>query len=101
MIDAILRRFHRWPYQCRACAGRFHANLRFPEKKEPLPRLRVPMPPAGLSARPTEPTARIVVRADSHEQLDHILCALDRAISSYGRGQPAQPATQEARRTGN
>lgn len=39
------------------------------------------------------PQARIVVEADSHEQLNNILLALDRAVHSYQHASQAQTET--------
>jgi hypothetical protein len=40
-----------------------------------------------------EPVAQVVIRAETHEQLDHILLALNQAIRSYGAPVAPDPAT--------
>jgi hypothetical protein len=39
----------------------------------------------AFRAHSEKPQAKIVVQAETHEQLNHILLALDKAISSYGK----------------
>jgi hypothetical protein len=39
----------------------------------------------AFRAHCAKPQAKIVVQADTHEQLNHILLTLDKAISAYGK----------------
>jgi hypothetical protein len=48
----------------------------------------------AFRAHPAKPQAKIVVQAETHEQLNHILLTLDKAINSYGKS--AQPENSRA-----
>jgi hypothetical protein len=39
----------------------------------------------AFRADTAKPQAKIVVQAETHEQLNHILLTLDKAINSYGK----------------
>jgi hypothetical protein len=39
----------------------------------------------AFRAHSAKPQAKIVVQADTHEQLNHILLTLDKAINAYGK----------------
>ena len=44
---------------------------------------------------PEKPIAKIVVEADNHDQLNHILLALNRAVSSY-QTQHSEPLREKS-----
>jgi hypothetical protein len=48
----------------------------------------------AFRAHPAKPQAKIVLQAETHEQLDHILLTLDKAINSYGKS--AKPESTRA-----
>ena len=97
LIDHLRALFNRWPYRCRDCARRFTGNVRW---QEPITG-RVRRKPADMVSRKAsgEPTAQILVRAETHEQLDHILLALNNAVSAYGRAEPVRPSATETQHT--
>ncbi len=96
MLDNIKASMGSWPFQCDACGQRFTATRRYlPARPEPAAQHR-PQPhraerdadgPAMAFKRQTErPTAKVVIEADDDVQLDQILSALHRAVSSYQPG---------------
>jgi hypothetical protein len=40
-------------------------------------------PEMASHRHPNQPTAKVVIQADSHEQLDQVLLALQRAVARY------------------
>ncbi len=48
----------------------------------------------AFRAHSAKPQAKIVVQADTHEQLNHILLTLDKAINAYGKS--TQPENSRA-----
>lgn len=94
----------RYPYRCAACGLRFRATGRYAntgpaqQKAHSAGGARSEAPKASTAnsgpemafrAHPAKPQAKIVVQAETHEQLNHILLTLDKAINSYG--QSARP----------
>jgi hypothetical protein len=71
-MDKLLSWVGRWPYECRTCNRRFHHTSRWG-----------PVAPKAGKRRvtPHGPVAHVVVKADTHEQLDHILLALHNAVT--------------------
>jgi len=93
-----------YPYRCRACAYRFHLRQRVCGPPEAAARSTVLEARDGSVAvafrqAAMRPMARIVVSADSDEQLNNVLLTLERAISSYetGRGETQECGAREAR----
>jgi hypothetical protein len=46
----------------------------------------------AFRAHPAKPHAKIVVQAETHEQLNHILLTLDKALNSYGKSARPEPS---------
>ena len=74
-----------WPYRCQQCSARFRLPARdysgAGRKREPE-KLASAAPPEIESYRhPDRPIAKVVIQADSHEQLDRVLLALERAVA--------------------
>jgi hypothetical protein len=70
------------------CGRRFTAAQRYP----PRPQAKPIVPPDAQMAfrtHPEKPIAKIVVEADDHNQLNQILLALHRAVTSY-QTQPSE-----------
>ena len=106
-----------WPYRCEDCGLRFHARGRSlaeiaardaaknkrKAKEETRTRTKdyaqasSEDQAAAMAFRTdsVKPHAKVVISADTHEQLNHILLALDRAVSSYQ--QQSEQAPQEDR----
>jgi len=90
VVDQINRCIGRWPYRCFSCNTRFyHRDRWIAPGREPRQQTRATPPPAV-------PTAQIVVKAETHEQLDSLLLALHDAISSHQSKQP-EPVSQSRR----
>lgn len=47
----------------------------------------------AFRADPAKPQAKIVVQAETHEQLNHILLALDKAIHTYEKNARTENAS--------
>src|SRR5947209_7993632 len=89
--------FGLWPYRCQRCGLRFAARGRHSDRRPtttPSTGSRIKNESAASSPSPEgpamafrthtdKPQAKIIVRAESHEQLNQILLSLDRAIHSY------------------
>ena len=82
------------------CGKRFHASQRNPPphpgqgrtvSERPARDTRSTGPQVDTRSDPVRPTAKIVLEADSHDQMNAILLALSRAVSSY-----EQPVKQHA-----
>lgn len=93
-----------WPYRCEDCGQRFHARGRHtpqqsqPEQPEPRSARREAAsegPAMAFRADAVKPQAKVVIAADSHEQLSEILLALDRAVSSYQRKSKRAAANEQ------
>jgi hypothetical protein len=52
----------------------------------------------AFRTHPEKPHAKIVVQAESHEQLNHILLALNQAINSYQKTSKKQEQTASSYR---
>ena len=84
-----------WPYRCEDCERRFYARGRHlrPDPQPTQAGTRSAFAAAAGSEGPAmafradavKPQAKVVIAADSHEQLNDILLALDRAVNSYQR----------------
>jgi hypothetical protein len=88
--DTILGWLGRWPWRCRACLATFHARQR-------LVPVRLPEPvrqPVECRRKHTEPSAAVLVRASSPQQLENILLALHEAV----RREQELPADEPAER---
>ena len=91
MFDHIRAQFGRWPFCCRNCGKRFRASQRYPSPpqqyspaNEPEARDKRPAgPQMAYRSDPIRPTAKIVLQADDHAQMNQILLALNRVVSSY------------------
>ncbi len=109
LADHLLAGLGRWPYRCDECGLRLWAAQRRRPRETPARQTQgetggqfrayaqkaataqsAPSGP-GIAFRTDggKPQAKIVLQADSHEQLNHILLALNRAVMSY------QPQAQE------
>jgi hypothetical protein len=98
ILNKIRSTFNSWPYRCLSCGVCFHANQRQPgydtgpsSRTEP-PRAQQAKtsaqqdsdgPRVAYRTEPVRPYAKIVLEADTHEQMDAILMALDRAVSMH------------------
>jgi len=103
IFDHIRAQLGRWPYICRSCRKCFRASLRYPPPRpKPYSRAKEEMRQDTSSAGPqmayradTErPVAKIVLRADTHAQMDEILLAMGRAVARYERPVRQYSATQ-------
>src|SRR4051794_1136523 len=100
--DEIQSWFGRYPYRCSACGLRFRMTGRYRDRdrsstrsasrpseraqhQTPKPTPASSGPEMAFRAHAEKPQAKIVVQAETHEQLNHILLTLDKAISSYGK----------------
>ncbi len=99
-----------WPYRCETCARRFVAARRYFDnrvaqqetlrQKQPRQEQRRQAEQAGpgmaFRSDPVRPVAKIVIQANDHAQLDKILVALHRAVSSYQQpvSEPANAGTR-------
>jgi hypothetical protein len=92
-----------YPYRCGECGERFYAVGRRPGGS-PAPQYVDPLIirprdfEVAFRADAVKPVAQVMVRADTHAELNQILLTLGRAISSYGRGGSAK-ATDTAAAT--
>ena len=103
LIDQLKAALGRWPFRCESCAYRFAAPHRHVVKDETSSHSTAEKrPESGTSYRKhatqsakqgpemafrtqgPKPHAKIVLQAETHEQLDQILLALDRAVNAYG-----------------
>src|SRR5437660_4286949 len=95
--DQIQSWMGRYPYRCAACGLRFRATGRYADKRPARQkaqsaggaRSQAPKasavssgPEMAFRAHPAKPQAKIVVQAETHEQLNQILLTLDTAINS-------------------
>ncbi len=95
--------FGRWPYRCEHCHLRFWAKGRFAPRSQGQSQTgRVGHtstnttqkgPEMAFRTHNQKPQAKIVVQAESHEQLNHILLALDRAVQTYQQTSKKQEQT--------
>src|SRR4051812_14159369 len=109
--DRISSWIGRYPYRCQHCGMRFRAAGRYvnPNSRNPksthserakdqygAPRATSGQcgPDMVFRAHAAKPQAKIVVQAETHEQLNQILLTLDKAINSYGRS--ARPEKTQA-----
>jgi hypothetical protein len=83
LIDQILCWFGRWPYRCLSCNQRFYSTQRWPPRQAGHQDGR-----KASRAEQWAPTAQIVVKAETHKQLDSLLLALHTAISSHEAKRP-------------
>jgi hypothetical protein len=100
--------FGRWPYRCYRCGRRFWTGKRYiPPFTEPSQTERARTtstnaaqehPEMAFRTHPEKPHAKIVVQAESHEQLNHILLALNQAINSYQKTSKKQEQTASSYR---
>jgi hypothetical protein len=89
--DAVHRLIDRWPYHCRACNRKFYGVFRVPQDDAPPASAPPPGPSVECREKHDSPTAAVVIRADSNEQLTAILLALSDAVDKHK--QPAQTRT--------
>jgi hypothetical protein len=97
-LDKIRAAFNRWPYYCGDCGLKFHEKGRHPESENAKTNPTSEKPEAAPAAGPVmafrkdevRPQAKVVIEADSHEQLSRILMALDRAVVAYQRQAEAE-----------
>ena len=95
VLDQLKAALGWWPYRCDDCGLRFHARGRslsspIPEASDEVPNYGPSVsfssedgPAMAFRADVLRPQAKIVVSAENYDQLNHILLALDRAVSSY------------------
>jgi hypothetical protein len=89
--ENILARVGYWPYRCLECSERFRLRMRnhVPQTATPKPETKAEMKPDDVGPEvashrhPHQPVAKVVIQADSHEQLDQVLLALQRAVARY------------------
>jgi hypothetical protein len=92
-----------WPYRCEHCGLRFWANKRYtphPQgqsqtgntRNKPINNAKEG-PAMAFRTHREKPQAKIVVQAESHEQLNHILLALNQAVNSYQQTSKKQEQT--------
>src|SRR5438309_3832038 len=91
----------RYPYRCQACGFRFRATGRYldaqpaakttyttggqQQYRAPKPASPASGPEMAFRTDMAKPQEKIVVQAETHEQLNQILLTLDKAINSYGK----------------
>src|SRR3954468_10006148 len=99
--DQIQSWVGRYPYRCGACGLRFCATGPYldthpaanstytagaqQQHRAPNPAAAASGPEMAFRTDMTKPQAKIVVQAETHEQLNHILLTLDAAINAYGK----------------
>jgi len=109
--DEVQSWFGRYPYRCANCGRRFRATGRYLDRQSAQSSSNASgaHPSGGATAyqganaagtsdgpemvfraHPAKPQAKIVVQAETHEQLNHILLTLDKAINSYGKSAKAE-----------
>lgn len=107
--DNLQAWFGRYPYRCEDCGLRFAATGRYLDRESGNARNDYAKsspqyatagqngsagPEMAFRSHPAKPQAKIVVQAETHEQLNHILLSLDKAINSYGKS--AKPDSARA-----
>jgi hypothetical protein len=90
-----------WPFACNTCGRRFTANRRYvpaspyPEANPLTDQRRTEAshsgPEMAFRRDAVKPTAKVIIQADDTVQLDQILIALHRAVSSC-----QQPAREQS-----
>src|SRR3954462_6075870 len=100
--------FGRWPYRCQHCGLRFRAHQRYapsPQSHSPTGNQRNAAtnmaqegPEMAFRTHREKPQAKIVVQAESHEQLNRILLALNQAVNSYQQTSKKQEQTTSSYR---
>ena len=112
----------RWPYRCDDCGLRFAAPFRYPEDAAHLAEAALKTTAQDVSGadfrayasdaerqgpdmvfrtQAGKPQAKIVLQADTHEQLNQILLTLNRAVNAYqtrSRTHASQAETASAAR---
>ncbi len=99
VCDRVQSWFGRYPYRCSGCGQRFRSLGRYADRNPARPNPQQPAahghqtagptasasskPEMAFRAHPEKPQAKIVVQAETHEQLNHILLTLDKAIHAY------------------
>jgi hypothetical protein len=83
VLDALRSWSGYWPYRCFDCGRRaFYRGRRLStaafKAAKPAKGSK-----AGVLISADKPTAQIVIQAETQAQLDHVLLALSRAVSSY------------------
>lgn len=103
IFDHINAQFGRWPYICRSCRRCFRASLRYPPpspkqqsraKEHAAQKTSSTTPQMAYRADTERPVAKIVLRADTHAQMDEMLLAIGRAIAGYERPVRQHSATE-------
>jgi hypothetical protein len=93
ILAQVRATFGLWPYRCLDCGKRFHLRQRYPFQQPvtsttmesdwgSLDRAQFIGVQAEYRTDLMRPVAKIVVHADSHDQLGSILLALSRAVSA-------------------
>jgi hypothetical protein len=102
MADRLFAYAGYWPYRCRECGARFRLPLRdyrLPAtRRESSKRTDEAGPDMACRKHPERPLAKVVIEADSHEQLDQILLALGRAVHQSNHSSRATDAEFAKRR---
>ena len=97
--DRLRTWFGRWPYRCQNCGLRFWAQGRYAPRSQRRSTNDTATnhshngPEMAFRTHTQKPQAKIVVQAESHEQLNHILLALNQAVSSYQHASNKQEQT--------
>ena len=78
----------RWPYRCKDCSFRFRRRIRYaapPPSPTPGTTARALEPRVDLAFRthPCIPLAKVLLRAESQEQLEQMLVTIERTVGSY------------------
>lgn len=90
VIDRVRSAVGQWPYVCRACGERFYLGQRRPS--QPADRENKDLrasdvgsegPQLAYRPDPVRPHAKILVQAETQEQLDFVLLALSQAVSAH------------------
>lgn len=95
MADRLFACAGYWPYRCRECGARFRLPLRDyrpPVTRRESPKTDAAGPDMACRKHPERPLAKVVIEADSHEQLDQILLALGQVVSQSNRSSRATDA---------
>ena len=89
MGDNIFASAGYWPYRCQHCSARFRLPAReynSADRNRKQEKLVGSAGPEMESYRhPDRPIAKIMIQADSHEQLDRVLLALERAVAQQDK----------------
>jgi hypothetical protein len=86
--DYLWGRVGLWPYHCKDCGRRFRLPVRhYPTRSDtaraPVTRAPEAKPNLAFRTHPSIPLAKVLLRAESQEQLEQMLIRIERTVGSY------------------